>query len=94
MNEPGIAAMQGRECAPQTIGIGRHKNQVHMIGHQAPGSNFNIGGAAALSEPIAIKAVIAILKKHLLPPIATLCDVMWNIGNDDAGETGHGRRMG
>jgi hypothetical protein len=41
-------------------------------------------GAAALGA-------VAVLEEDLLPPVATLRDMMRKVGHDNAGETGHAR---
>jgi len=40
LDDAGIASMHARECAAQPVGIGRHQDQMHVVRHQAPSSNF------------------------------------------------------
>jgi hypothetical protein len=50
MDYAGIAALHARECAPQPVGIGRHQDEVGVIGHQAPSPHFDTGGATMPPE--------------------------------------------
>jgi hypothetical protein len=64
-----------------------------MVGHQTIGPTRHPVGSATLGQEIAIKHVVASLDKQLLSPIATLSDMVRQVGDHDAGEASHRTRM-
>ncbi len=60
-----------------------------MIGHQHPAPDFYTGGTTMMGQEIAIERIVIIAKEGLRPPVAALCNMMWNIRDDDTSETGH-----
>jgi hypothetical protein len=62
---------------------------VHVVGHQAPSPNLHRRRSMMMRQKITIKSVIHITEKHLLTAIATLCDMVWNIRNNDSNKSGH-----
>jgi len=54
MDDAGITAVHGGERPAQAVGIRRHQDEMNMVGHQAPGPHFDIGGAAMLGEQVAV----------------------------------------
>src|SRR5882757_8058518 len=89
MNDAGIAPMHGRERAAQAVGIGRHENEMHVVGHQAPGPHFDVRGPATLRQEIAIERIVLGAEKDARPSIAALRDVVRVGRNDDAGKASH-----
>jgi hypothetical protein len=65
---------------------------MHVIGHEAPCPDADPGGARMLRQQRQIDAVVALAEEDRLPAIASLGYVMRNSRDDDASETGHGRR--
>lgn len=55
---PGIRAVHLRERAPQAIRAGRHQDQVHMVRHQAPRPEADIGGAAMLDQEVFVERIV------------------------------------
>ncbi len=88
MNDAGIAAMHRRKRAAQPVGIGRHQDEMHVVGHQAPGPYFNTCRAAALGQQIAVERIIVGAEECARSAIATLGDMVGKTGDDDAGEVG------
>jgi hypothetical protein len=78
-----------RECPVQPVPVGRHQDEMHMVGHQAPRPNLDIGRPAMLSEEIAVERIIGIGEERARAAIAALGDVVRMTGNDDTGEAGH-----
>lgn len=76
----GIASMRIGKCAPQSILIRRHDDDVDMIGHQAISPDLRLRALCRLREQIAVKSIIGIFKKSLLPTIAALGDMIGNAG--------------
>ena len=93
MNDAGIAAMHGRQRLAQAVGVGRHQNEMHVIGHQAPRPYLHLRGAAVLGEQIAIKRVIGVAEEGARAAVAALGDMVRIAGDDDAGETCHRSTM-
>ena len=91
MNDAGVTAMHRRQRPAQAVGVGRHQNQMHMIGHQAPRPHLHAGRAAVLPEQIAVERVIGVAEERARAAVAALGDVVRVTGNDDAGEAGHAR---
>ena len=87
----GIGTMHSRQGAPETVRIQRHEDQMEVIGHQAPSPDLDIRRAALAAEEIAIIRIVGGAKKRPLPAIATLGDMVRDMGNDDPGEASHGR---
>ena len=67
----------------------RQHDQMDVIGDQAPIPDLDIGGPPRAAEEIAIEQLVLGIKERLLPAVATLGDMVPNVGNDDPGETGH-----
>ena len=89
VDEAGVPAVRFAERQRQTIrGIG-HQDEMDVVGHQAIRPHRDAGLAATLGQQIAVKRIVAILEENLLPPVATLGDMMRQTGHDDAGEAGH-----
>ena len=85
----GIAAMDLRQGAPQTVPIFRDDDQVHMVRHQHPGPDLDAGRPARRRQKIAIGRVIRIAEEDPRPAVAALRHMMRHAGDDEAGETGH-----
>lgn len=64
-------------------------NQMHMVGHQAPGPDGHPFFGAPLGHQIEVDLIIVIAKKGLLPTIAPLGDVMRHPWDYDTGDSGH-----
>ena len=92
MDDTGIAAMHSRERAADPIGIVRHQDQVHMVGHQDPGPYLHRRGAGVLQQQIAIERVVILGEESLRAAVATLRDMVRVARENGAGEAGHPRR--
>ena len=92
VDDAGIAPMDRCQCTPQAVRIGGHQNQVNMVGHQHPGPAGDACGLQAFSQEIAIERVIGIDEEGALAAIATLGDMVRQVGDDDTGKAGHGLR--
>ena len=84
-----IAPMHGGERPAQPVGVGRHQDEMHMVGHQTPRPHVDIGLAAVLRQEIAVERIIAVAAKGARAAVAALGDMVRNAGDDDAGEAGH-----
>lgn len=89
LNDAGIGAMDPRQRTAKPVGIGWHQDQVHVVRHQAPGPDLDIGRAAVLREQVAIERIVAVAEDGPYPAIAALGDMVGMTGNDDMGEAGH-----
>jgi hypothetical protein len=68
VDDASIAPVGRGEGAAQAIGVGRHEDQVHVIGHQAPGPDRD--GSAILGQEIAIEREVIIIEERPRAPIA------------------------
>ena len=84
-----IGAMDARQCAAQTVRIGRHQDEMNMVWHQAPGPDLDAGRGAVGGQQVAIKRIIAVAEEGPRAAIAALGDVVRITGDDDTGKTGH-----
>ena len=85
------------EGPPQPIFVRRHRDDMHMVRHQAVGPNLDPRPFRSLREQIKIQRIVAIFKKRPLAPVAPLGYVMGNAREDEAGkasyEEGDSRKM-
>ena len=93
VDEMGVAALRLSHRPSQTRAVARNDNKVNVIRHQAVCPNLDAKFARLLGRQVAIDFLVAVLEKDRLAPIATLRDVVRNIRNDDARETGHARNL-
>lgn len=84
-----IASMHTGQRAAQTVRIGRHEDQMHVVWHQAPSPHLDPRRFAIRREQIAIERIVALLEERARPAIAALGDMVGMTGNDDASKTGH-----
>ncbi len=89
MDQTGIATMQRRRGAAQPIRISRNKHEMNMVGHQTPSPDGHIRLAAAFAHQRGVGRIIGVGKKHPLPPVPALGDVMGQKWNDNTSEAGH-----
>ncbi len=73
MDDAGIAAMDGRQAAAQTVGVGRDEDQVDMVGRQHPAPYFDPSLGGVLRQQVAVELVVRVTEERLRPAIATLC---------------------
>ena len=67
-----------------------HEDEVDMIVHQAPGEATRALRGAGGGEEREIFDAVVVAEEHWQTAIATLGDVVGDVGDDDAGESGHG----
>lgn len=85
----GIAPMGWRQGPPKAIRIGRHENEMRMIGHQAPSPHLDAGSPAMDRKAVAVKGIVLDTKEGALPPIAPLGDMIRQTGNHDTCKPSH-----
>src|SRR5712664_2039829 len=81
--------MHARQRAAQAIAVGRDQDQMHVVRHQAPGPDFDLGRAAMAGEQVAVERIVVVTEERPGLPIATLGDMVRETGNDDTGKAGH-----
>ena len=79
----GRATMGLADSSTEGIGLGRHKDQMDMIRHQAAGPQLDACLHGLLGQLIAINLLIAILEKDRFTPVATLGHVVRKSRNYD-----------
>ena len=94
MDDAGIAAVNGRERAADSIGVSRNEDEVDVVGHQHPGPDLDAGGAGALGEQVAVEGVVLVAEEGGRPAIAALSDVVRVSGKDGTGKAGHALGIG
>jgi hypothetical protein len=92
VDEVGIAAVRLANGAVEPMRILRHRDEMHMVGHEAVDPYFDARFSRLLSQKIAIDVLIAGLEEDGLAAVAPLRDVMWAAGKDDAGAACHGAK--
>src|SRR5258708_28906826 len=93
VNNAGIAAVHGRKRLAQPVAIGRHQDEMHMVGHQAPGPDLDIGPAALRGEKITVERIICVAEESARAAVAALGDMVRSAGDNDASEAGHAESM-
>ena len=63
----------------------RHRDEVHVVRHQAVAEYFNTFGFARLPQKLEILPPIVIDEKHVLAVVAALGDVVRAVRDDGAG---------
>ena len=91
LDDAGIAAMDTRQRAAQSVGIGRHQDEMDVVRHQAPAPDVHTGRPAMLAEQVAVQRIVGVVEKRARAAIAALGHVMRVSGNDDASQPSHCR---
>lgn len=78
------------KCRAQTVLVGWHQNDVHMIGHQAPRPYRALRLFSSDEQLVAVETVVVIVEENLRAPVAPLGDMMRLAGNDNPRQAGHG----
>lgn len=73
----------------QTILVGWHDDDVHMIGHQAITPDFCPCIFRRLGQKVSIIGVVGFFEESPFPPVAALGHVIGNTGQHKSGESGH-----
>lgn len=95
---PTLAPIDGDAVAPVSVGnrlrhahaARRHEDQMNVVGHQAPRPDGDPAGPAMLAEELDVEPVIVVAEEHQLAPVATLGDVVRDVGHDRPRKLGHG----
>ena len=88
-----VETVRPRQRQRQAGGVGRRKDEMDVIGHEAIVPNRNAELSTRFCEPIAIEFIIPRLEENMLTAIAPLSHVMWRVRNDDAGDACHGETL-
>ena len=88
-----IAPMRLADRARQSRAGARVQDEVNVVGHQALGPAREPVVCAALGEEVAVELIVAGLREQRLTAVAVPGHMMRRIGDDDAGEAGHERRL-
>ena len=70
MDGARIGAVQPRQRPPQAVGVGRRQDQVHVVGHQAPAPDGDVGVAAMGHQQVTIERVVGIAEEHARTAVA------------------------
>ena len=90
VDEPRVSLVYGRQGLVEAADRLRHENEVGMIGHQTPRKHTNLRLPAAFPDQLDVAGVIALAEERLLPPVATLNDVVGDAWDDDTSDARHG----
>src|SRR4029450_7923989 len=85
----GVAHVQRLQGLLQSIVAGGHGDKVDMIGHQTVGEDSHGVLIAIGLQPFEIGTAVLVGKEHVLAAIPPLRDMMRDVGEDSAGESGH-----
>ena len=89
IDEAGVAPVRVGEGAPQSVGVGRHDDDVNVIRHQAIGPDLGARLGRGVSQQRSIEDIIALLEEGLFAPIAALGYVVRQARQDEAREADH-----
>src|SRR3981189_1011528 len=76
LDNSGIVTMHPRERAAQSVRVGRHQDEVHMVPQQATGPPLDLGGTAIFGEQVAVERIVVIAKEGTRADVAALGDVV------------------
>lgn len=93
VDKAGIAPVRIGKGPAQPVFVGWHDDDVDMVRHQAITPDFRPGPLCGLRQKVAVKRVVGILEKRLLPTIAPLGDMIRKARNDEAWTTGRNLMM-
>jgi hypothetical protein len=89
LDDAGIGAMHARQRAAQAVGVGRDQDQMHVVRHQAPGPDVDVGRATMAGEQVAVERIVLVAEERPGSPVATLGDMVRETGDDDTSKAGH-----
>jgi hypothetical protein len=67
IDEIRVAPVSFADGAAQTRLVARHRDDVNMVGHQAPGPDLHVPPHGLLGRQIAIDVLVAVLEEDRLP---------------------------
>ena len=85
--------MDIEERPPQPVLVARHRDDVHVVGHQAIGPDRHPRSRRRVGQQVEVEFVVAVLEEHLLAAIAALRHVVLDARQDEAGKTGRSFRL-
>ena len=85
----GVTEMHPPEGPRQSMGLLWRGNQVNMVGHQTEAEDRHIRGGGFLGQYVKVGKAIIIKEKYILTVIATLHNVVWYFGEDNASGSRH-----
>jgi hypothetical protein len=89
VDEARIAPVRVGERAPQSIRVGRHDDDMNVVGHEAIGPDLGSGPGHRFGQQLAIQDIIAILEEGLLAPVTALGDVVGQARQYEARKANH-----
>jgi hypothetical protein len=92
IDEIRVAPMSFADSAAQTPLVARHRDDVHMVGHQAPGPDLHVPPHGLPGQQIAIDVLVAVLEEDRLPTLATLGNMVGRMADNAAAQAGHVQR--
>jgi len=81
------------ESLRQGFGGAGHRDQMHVIRHQAVTQQSKTVQLGVLPQQLEVGNAIAVAGQYYLPRVPTLRNMMGNINHDNAGEAGHGLKL-
>jgi len=91
IDEVRVAPMRLADRTAKTFLIGRHGDDVNMIGHQAIGPYLDMPTPGLLGEKIAVDLLVTVLEEDRFAAIATLGDVVRRVADDNAAQASHAK---
>jgi len=92
IDEIRAAPVSFADGAAQTRLVARHRDDVNMVGHQAPGPDLHMPPHGLPGQQIAIDALVALLEEDRLPSVATLGNMAGRMADNDAAQASHVQR--
>lgn len=81
--------MCGGQAMTQSMRRRGSQDEMHVIRHQAERETGDTCRCACFGDQAQVERIIALREEYLLPPVATLRDMVREARNDNAGESGH-----
>lgn len=85
-----VAPVRAADGAGQTGFVGRHGQQVDVVGHEAVAEDGDAGRGAVVAEEVEVDAAVVVGEEDVLVVVAALGDVVRAVRNDDTSVARHG----
>ncbi|HTW92556.1 MAG TPA: hypothetical protein VMH22_12725 [bacterium] len=88
----GIPKMYGLEHGGKRTGLGRHCDQMHMVGHQTVGEDVESTLGSVVPKQTQVSTIVRPDEEDAIATIAALGDVVWDARDYDSRHAWHARR--
>ncbi len=89
MDITGIAPVNHGQGAPQSVGVVGSQDKMHMVRHQNPCPNLDLGCPAMRGQQVAVNRIVIVAEECSIATVPTLRHVMRDAGDNETGEPSH-----